>query len=296
MHMPPLMRRAAAGIGLASLLLLSACTGNSTTPTSSETSSTSASSAASSSPTPTTPMTTAPAMPTYAAGDQLTVDQVTSLLKAAFSGLTTVHMDLKVKSGSGGSGDVTMSADADYTTTPISLSGTMTMAAMPTGAPMTVVLVDGNFYMNLGALSQNMYIKVSLAQLSSGSGTNLMDSFDPAKSLDQFSAAMTGGTYLGQETVNGVEVGHYTVSVNSARLLKLNKALLANVPKKDIKKFKAKTERIVESVWIDGSGHIVKAITQSLGATTTVTMSNFGAPVSISAPPSDQVTEVPGLS
>ena len=63
---------------------------------------------------------------------------------------------------------------------------------------------------------------------------------------------------------------------SSAALIKANKAMLAGVPKKQLQKFKAKAERVVESLWIDGSGHIVKAITQSFGATTTLMMSNYG--------------------
>lgn len=302
MHSSKLSRRAAAGVGLASLLLLSACSGTSTTPTSASTSSsvppaTVSSSTATPSPTPTATSTAPPvSLPTYTAGQKLTADQVTALLTPAFTGLSTVHMDMTVKSASSGAGDITMSADADYTTTPISLAGTMTMASMPIGAPMKVVLVDGTFYMNLGSMSQNLYIKVSLAQLDSGSGTNLMDSFDPAKSLTQFSTAVSSGTFVGQETLNGAEVAHYTVMANTKQLVKANSALLASAPKKVIKRFTSKKERQVESVWVDGQGHIVKAVTQSFSGTTTVEFSKFGDPVTITAPPSDQVTEVPGIS
>jgi len=300
MTLTPTLRRAAVATGLSSLLLLSACTSN-TVSTSSGTSSSASSSetstaTASATPTPVETTTTpAVVLPTYEAGQKLTTAQVNDLLNGIFANLTTVHMEMSTKSGgSSGTGDIAMSADADYSTNPISISGTMEMGSMG-NTPMKVVLVDSNFYMNLGSLSQNLYIQISLAQLTSATGVNLADSFDPTKSVDQFSSAVTGGTYVGTETLNGVEVDHYTVAASTKKLVKLGGSALDSAPKSFIQRFTKKKTRTVESVWVDASGHVVKAVTQSFTGTTTVLFSKFGEPVTIEAPPSDQVTTAPGF-
>jgi hypothetical protein len=237
-------------------------------------------------------------MPSYAAGQTLTAAQVASLMQIGKASPTTAHMEMKMKASKLDPNpvSVTMSGDIDYTSSPVSMSGTMTMSTLPSNTPVKIVLVDGKFYMNLGSLTQNKYVELSLAQLSASSGTSMLQALDPMSAFSTYAAAFSGGTYIGSDTVNGAPADHYRFSVSTAKLLKIDSSILSGAPKSVIKKFKKVKNRVLDDVWLDSSGRLVKVVTSVMGQTTTVTMSDYGVPVTITAPDPTEVTQMPGVS
>ena len=136
------------------------------------------------------------------------------------------------------------------------------------------------------------WISMDLAELGSltGMDTSGMSDLlqDPAASISKLSPYVTGGTYVGTGPVDGVEAKQYdfTVDVKGAlhQLMPggLPSAAAGQVP-----------DTIKESVWLDEQGRPVQLETAmgSLG-TTTMHMSDFDAPVSVSAPPKDEVADM----
>lgn len=273
-----LSRRPLAALGLAGVLLLSACSSSGTP-------------SAGSSSTPTT--STSPYVPpTYSAGQTLTRNQMLTLLPALYSHLTTAHLDLN--SNGNGSGATTLTADADFSTTPAEVSGQMLMALMPTPKPIVLILSGGTLYLNISGITGAQFIQATFAQLTPVPGVELLPAMDPKSAFSTFSPAISGGVYVGKETVDGVQADHYTVEVDSAAVLKADPLLFRGAPPDVVTQFKKVKTRPYEDIWVDGQGHILQVVTTLDEVTSTLTLSSFGEPVSVKAPSPSQITTMPG--
>jgi len=273
-----LSRRPLAALGLAGVLLLSACSGGGTPSVASSSSPT-----ASASPY---------AAPTYSAGQKLSRDQMLSLLPALYSHLTTAHLDLS--SNGNGSGATTLTADADFSTTPAEVSGQMLMALMPTPKPIVLILSGGTLYLNISGITGAQFIVATFPQISAVPGVDLLEAMDPKSAFSMFSPAISGGVYVGRETVDGVQADHYTVELDSAAALKSDPLLFRGAPPDVVTQFTKVKTRPYEDIWVDGQGNIVQVVTTLDEVTSTLTLSSFGEPVSVTAPSPSQITTMPG--
>ena len=267
-----LPRHALAIAGLAAVLLLSGCAGG-----------------------PSTVASTAPpyVTPTYAPGQKLSSAAALALLRQLYSRLTTAHLD--VTSSGTGSGASTLNGDVDFRSTPAAVSGQLLLALMPTQTPIKLIFAGGNLYLNIADMTGSQYVETSFSQISAVPGVDLIDAIDPKAALTQFSAAISGVTYVGNEAIDGVQADHYTVSLDSAAALKADTSLFRGAPPDVVKQFTKVTTRPYEDIWVDGQGNLVQVITTLDGVTTTVNLSSFGEPVSITAPPASQVTSADQL-
>jgi hypothetical protein len=271
-------RRAGAAVGLVSVLFLTACGGNSSSTT------------VATSPTVTAAPYTAP---TFTPGQSLSKSEVVTLLPNLYSRLTTAHVNV---TGQGnGSGTVTLTGDANYTTTPVELSGQMLMSLMPTTSTIKTVFSGGKLYINIADMTGSQYVETSFSQISAVPGVDLLNAIDPRAAFSTFSTAISGGIYVGNETVNGVQADHYTVTLDSAALLKADPSLFMGAPPDVLTQFAKVKDRPYEDIWVDAQGNIVQVVTTLDEVTSTLTLSSFGEPVSITVPSADQITSLSGL-
>lgn len=151
-------------------------------------------------------------------------------------------------------------------------------------------IVDGAVYVEAPTgTSQRRYLKMDLASSAGSLGqlSHAFDSFDPNATLDQLSPeTFENVTDLGGATVAGRPVEHYRVKLDTASAAKAFGALpgATSLPK-----------TIDYELWLDHADRIAK-FTMSLGRqnSITATYSDYGSPVSITAPPASQVTEGTG--
>lgn len=154
-------------------------------------------------------------------------------------------------------GGISGSGSIDHTTSPLSLQ----MNIEASGSKGDVRLVDGAMYMTTAGMGAGKYLKLDVSN-PAGSGPELSE-LDPSGSL-RSGLGKKKFTYRGVETIDGVRSERFSAQ--------------------DI------------NVWFDDRGFI-RRVKRDLGAkgVITATYSNWGDPVKISAPPADQVQEMPSL-
>ena len=210
-------------------------------------------------------------------GQELSGPEFVAVLKNALDQATTAHITMDLGQGTG-SGE----GDADYTTSPPELAMTLSMAAL--GGEVEVRLVDGTMYMKSPSFGDK-WISFSLDDPKSPMAA-LGGELDIAKQFETFAGAVTTATFTGPEDVDGESLDHYSATVDTAKLLEsMPAAAGAELP-----------DTMTQDWWFDSDGRIRK-FSSDFGVTSTVlTLSDWGADVSIEAPPSDEVTSMPGMA
>jgi len=216
---------------------------------------------------------------TPAEGQELAGAEFAGILTSALDKATTAHvtMDLGASVGSG-------EGDADYTKTPPEMAMKLTMDAL--GGDVEVRLVDGTMYMKSPAFGDT-WISIPLDDPDSPLGA-LGSQLDVKKQLETFAAAVTSATYNGAEDVDGESLDHYTATVDTEKMLQnlpSEAAGQADLP-----------DSMTQEWWFDGDGLIRQFSSDFGGSTTVMKLSDWGGDVDIEAPPSDEVTSMPGSS
>jgi hypothetical protein len=214
--------------------------------------------------------------PTAGSGQSITGDQFAALLKTALDKATTAHVTMDL--GGLGSGH----GDADYTTTPPELAMTLTMQAL--GGDVEIRLVDGKLYLK-GSTFGDKWVSIPTDDPSSPLGA-LGGNFDLSKQLETFGAAVTEATDDGPEDVDGESLEHYTTKLDP-------KKMVASVPGASSSGAQL-PDQLTAEWWFDGDGLIRKFSGDFGGTAIALTLSDWGTNVDIAAPPSDEVTTMPG--
>ena len=166
-----------------------------------------------------------------------------------------------------------------------------------------LLLVDNQAYLHLGELTSVLGGKfwVTLAGDALGLG-DLLDQFaqiDPSTQMKAFIGS-SNVTSAGTEEIDGVETTKYTAQLDAADVSTLSG--LDPSEREALKKSydELGIEKINYTVWVDDNYQPRKlvAVTPSAAGDVTVTMNiaDINKPVDLSAPPADQVADLPGSS
>lgn len=212
------------------------------------------------------------------AGDSVDPHDFTEEIRDGLGDMTTakIHMEM-----TGGPSTVTADGQANYRTNPPSMAMTMQMAAMG-NQQMEMRLVGNKMYMKMGQLTGGKFMAFDLGDPNSPLGDTdaLIDSMDPTKAFEQFEDGVQKVVFVGEETVDGEDADHYRLTVDPSRLHYQDSSAAGMLPK---------TMRY--DIWLDDEGRLRRnQIDMGKLGTTTVTASDFDAPVKITAPPPSQVT------
>lgn len=169
-------------------------------------------------------------------------------------------------------------------------------------------LIPPKLYVKLPGGPLGAHGKPWLAATMSGPGSGAAAPFlfagphaGPADLLTILSGAGSGMRKLGNATIKGVRVTHYRVTVDAAKAV--SRARPAAQPRLRSLLSLVKAKSFPADVWVDSRG-LVRRIRVRLdlagggkpaGAVTTetVTFSDFGVPVQVSAPPAADVASMP---
>lgn len=218
-------------------------------------------------------------------GGEVKAADFAKVLTDAMKSTKTSHLEMTMKLSAL---EATASGDVDQTTTPPEMAMTISMP-MFGDQPMDMRLVDGKLYMNLGTMSgDNFYvIDPNDANSQLGDMSSLTDSYDPEKLAGLYTDGAQKVVYVGEEKVDGASLQHYTLTMDTTKLSNLQdlgSSVTATLP-----------ETIDYDMWLDSQNRLSK-VAMDLGkdvGTIDLTMSNWNEPVTIEAPPADQVTEMP---
>jgi len=210
-------------------------------------------------------------------GQELSADQFADVLKGALDKATTAHMTMDLGGSTG-----TAEGDADYTKSPPEAAIKMSVAEL--GGDVEVRMVDGTLYMKSASFGDK-WVSADLGDPNSPLGS-LGQQLDMTKMLQTFASAVVSATDEGSDDVDGESLEHYKATVDT-------KKLLSSMPSgSDAAGSLPKT--MTQDWWFDSDGLVRKFSSDFGGQTITMTLSDWGEDVSIEAPPSDQVTTMPG--
>ena len=215
------------------------------------------------------------------AGEEVDADQFLADFKAAVEDATTAH--LSMTTGAGGM-DITAEGQVDYSTDPPSMAMEMTNP-MGGDQKLEIRLVDGKFYMNMGQLSQGKYYELSPDDPNNplGEMSGLTESMDPVRSFEQFASGLEKVTFVGTEDVDGEQLDHYVLTLDTTKVDSLKDAG-AQLP-----------ETLDYDLWVDDQDRM-RQVQIDLGSTASVDMKIFDwdEPVDIEAPSEDEIAPMPG--
>ena len=208
------------------------------------------------------------------------VDDMMSGIEASTTAQMTMSMDF-------GGGAMEMAGEVDYSTDPVSMSVQMKQDAMGEEG-LEMVLVDGVMYMNMGQMTNDKFVEFDLsdpASLPPGMG-DLGKQLDPLAAFEQFEPALKTVTFVGTEDVDGEELHHYDVVMETAKLEALE----------DVPAEAGMPEEVGYDLWFDDEFRI-RQMEMVMDMETPVSveaqMFDWDQPVEIEAPPADQIAEQP---
>ncbi|WP_295657571.1 LppX_LprAFG lipoprotein [uncultured Nocardioides sp.] len=218
--------------------------------------------------------------PSAAAGEEVDPAEFVAEYKAAFEKSSTAHMTLQTD----GDASFTAEGDIDYSTTPPTMA--MTLSGAMAGEGLDMRLVDGIFYMSVPNGDGKFY-SFDLEDPNNPLGSDFTKQLDPATAFDSFEDAITSVTLVGEEDVEGEQMRHYSVVVDSEKV---------TGPLAGGGAGGALPKELAYDVWLDGDG-LFRKMESDLGPTGTLTMNidDWGKEVSVEAPAKDQVTTMSGM-
>lgn len=172
----------------------------------------------------------------------------------------------------------------DVQTKPMTEDLTMTLMGMS----VEVRLVDNTVYMKLPPASGmgGTWLKATPQQLGSAAGMSSLGSMtDPLAMVTKLGDALKSAKYVGTDSTGQ----HYTLNVDTKKMMQAMGSPSASP-------MGGMAGTLTEDVWFDSAGHVVqaKASVGSAGATT-MTMSDFGKQVVVTAPPAAQTKDFSSL-
>jgi len=214
-------------------------------------------------------------------GSKVDAASVKQMFGDAMAKATTVHVEMRM------TGQVAMSGSGDMDMAAKPVKASLRLASSTLGGDIAMVMVDNAMYLKSKVFGAT-YMKVSMGDKSSPLAQMGLDSLDPTAMFDRFDDAVTGGTYLGKETVAGTPTDHYRLTVDTTALATALPSAAAgaagSIPK---------TETI--DVWFDGDGRYRQLATEVAGEQVTESFSKWGEPVQVAAPPASQVRDLTSL-
>lgn len=215
-------------------------------------------------------------------GEEVDKDDFLADMRKGVEGFTTAHVTMQVGAPGGdmnGEGDMSLTGDK--------LAMAMTMAMPTLGGDAEIRLVDGFMYMKVPGQSGGRFFKLDLSDPSGplGSLGGLADAFDPSKSFDTFAEGLTKVTYLGTDDLDGEDLDHYVLTIDSTKVDAFkNLPGASSLPK-----------TITYDLWVDDDFRMRGMDMELPTGRTVVRYTDLGEPVRIEAPPASQVAPMPGM-
>jgi hypothetical protein len=195
----------------------------------------------------------------------------------------TAHLEAKI---SAANQKMTMSGDIDMSKDDVAFD--LALTGGPLGGEAQFILVDRVIYLKMPGLSQtNKYIEIDATKGGDPAAqmfNQMLGQLDPSKTFKAFDAT-TKLQKKGTAEIDGVETTQYTVTVDTQKALKAQ-GMAGQVPQGQLPK------TIDYDVWVDSDNLVRKLRMNVQGSAVEMTLSQWGEPVEIAAPPAGQTTDM----
>jgi len=212
-------------------------------------------------------------------------DQLLAAMKDAVAENETTHVTMEI--GQPGQAGQSMSGEGD-----ISYAGDSTAMQMMLKVPgmgggtIEMRLVGQFMYMAIPPMTPpGKFVKLDTNDPNSPMGDlgGITDG-DPLATFDAFEAGLEKAEYVGEEDVSGEDMDHYVLTVDAKKAAEAQGSpMVQGMP-----------EMLTYDLWIDDEDLIRRMKFDQAGADMTMTMDDWGQPVSVKAPPAAAIMPMPG--
>lgn len=187
-----------------------------------------------------------------------------------------------------GAMSVTAEGDVSYAKAGPEMKLTMSVAQMGAGQ-MDMRVVDGIVYMTIPSVTPpGKFLKIDPRDRSnpmSKSFGSLSGQLDPLNSVRAMKSGVRTVTFVGTEAVDGEDADHYRVVVDSAAMFKaMKQKTVPGMPK-----------NLTYDMWLDDQDLLRRMQFEVAGQTVDMSMSKWGEPVSVEAPPAGKVVDASSM-
>jgi len=200
-------------------------------------------------------------------------------LKAGATSAATAHVVMDMTAAGE---KISMQGDTKIDATNPAMRVSMDMGSQ---LKLDMALVDGKIYLKgMPGLPAG---KWAVIDSSSDVGKQMQSSLaqaDPTKMYDQFEKAVTDVKPMGEDSVDGDKAYKYELTLDTKAMDASSLAGASGVKIPDT---------ITYLAWVDDAGHLRKVTFDLMGSNATMTMSKYGEPVDITAPPASQTVKAP---
>lgn len=202
-------------------------------------------------------------------GTSVDVNQFITEVTTAMKAKGTAHMVMAIGSSA------SAVADVDYA------GGTAMRITMTTGSQkVNVVLTGGVMY--LQQTTGGKYVKIGKSDPALGGLLTQLSSIGPTASLTSMKPGIKKILDVGTETIDGTQVHHYSVTVDTAKAASAFGAAAGSVGA-------GQPKTITFDMYVD-SEHLLRELdVTASGQKIHMTVGDWGKPVTIAAPPASQV-------
>ncbi len=207
-------------------------------------------------------------------------DELVAAMMAAVADKQTAHLTM-VMGGIQG-----MRAEGDMSLAGGTNAMQMTVEAPQLGGTMEVRLVDGVMYLSIPPMTpKGKFIKADPDDPNSPfGGLGSITEGDPLSTFESFEAGLQDVKYVGAETLDGEDVDHYVLTVDTQKAAKAQGESAPPGPK-----------TVTYDLWIDGDDLMRRMEFGSGASGMVMSMSDWGKPVTVEAPPASAIMKMPQM-
>ncbi|MBA2465579.1 MAG: LppX_LprAFG lipoprotein [Nocardioidaceae bacterium] len=208
--------------------------------------------------------------------------ELLAAMKAAVAENETTHVTMEL--GQGGQ-SMTGEGDVSYAGDSTAMQMMMTAPGLG-GGTIEMRLVDETMYMAIPPTTPpGKFIEFDTTDPNSPLGDlGGITGGDPLSTFDAFEAGLQKVRYVGEEDVDGEDMDHYVLSVDAKKA-----ARAQGTPQTS-----GTPRTITYDLWLDDEDLMRRMQFSQAGAGMTVSMDDWGQPVSVAAPPPAAIMQMPG--
>lgn len=212
--------------------------------------------------------------------------ELLAAMKAAVAENRTSHITMDIN---GGGQSMTGEGDVSYEGKTSSMQLELKAPQLGQGT-IQMRMIDGIVYMAMPPMTpKGKFIKFDTKDPNSPFGQlGGLTGGDPLSSFDAFDAGLEKVDYVGQESVDGEDMDHYVLTVDARKAAKAQG--MTSMPQ-------GMPKTVDYDLWLDDQD-LMRRMEFDMGGSggMTMTMSDWGEPVTIKAPPKSAVMKMPGAA
>jgi hypothetical protein len=208
--------------------------------------------------------------------------ELLAAMKAAVAENETSHITMVA----GGAQGMTGEGDVSYAGDTTAMQMTMQMPQLGSGS-MEMRLVDGVMYLAMPPMTpKGKFFEIDTNDPNSPFGDlSSVTQGDPLATFDAFDAGLEKVVYVGEEDVDGEDMDHYVLTVDAKKAARAQGTPLP-----------PGTKKISYDLWIDDQDLMRRMQFDEGRGGMTMTMSDWGKPVTVKAPPESAIMQIPGMA